>query len=94
MHATQQSYSEQFDEQLGGDQHRFYPDIVLTSQPSVHFSQSNGGVGGKGQFSHGSGGVGGDKGVPFIKKIFDKIRSIAKLNKIQHNILFNIDTKL
>lgn len=42
----------------------------------------------------GSVGVGGDKGVPFIKKIFDKIRSIAKLNKIQHNILFNIDTKL
>jgi hypothetical protein len=36
----------------------------------------------------------GDKGVPFIKKIFDKIRSITKLNKVQHNILFNIDTKL
>jgi hypothetical protein len=33
-------------------------------------------------------------GVPFIKKIFDKIRSATKLNKVQHNILLNIDTKL
>lgn len=41
-----------------------------------------------------SGGVGGDKGVPFIKKIFDKIRSITKLNKVQHNRLFNIDAEL
>jgi hypothetical protein len=53
----QQSYSEQFNEQLGGDQHRFYPDIVLASQPSIHqFSHGSGGAGGNGQFSHGSGG--------------------------------------
>ena len=42
----QQSYSQQFNEQLGGDQHRLYPDIVLTYQPSIH------------RFSHGSGGAG------------------------------------
>ena len=50
----QQSYSEEFNEQLGGDQHRLYLDITLVSQPSIHqFSQGSGGAGGNGQESGG-----------------------------------------
>ena len=63
-------------EQLGGDQHRFYPDIVLKSQPSIH------------QFSHGSSSGGADGSGGSHKRWSGK-KNIKKTKRKENTTQYN-----